>query len=97
MANSIKTLSGCSKLKDRSFKLDKKKINQKCSRRCSNVVKNGNIFMSFKKGKILSMGLFKEPNLCGYVPKPKSKSKSKTKKSKAFKKKQKLLMKKLFS
>ena len=89
MSKSIKTLSGCSKLEDRSLKWYKRKINQKCSRKCSNVVKNGNIFKSLKKGKEIEMGLFKVPNLCGYEHKTKSKSKtkSKTKKTKGIKKK----------
>ena len=80
--DTIKQISGCSKLKSRSTKHYKRKLNQNCSQKCKNAIKKGFIYKSFKKQPSGPFDIRdRNPDICGRVFKPLSQ------KEKAFKKK----------
>ena len=67
MTNYINTLSGCSKLKDRSLNFYGKQIKQNCSRKCKNALKKGYSFNSKKvaPSSDQQLNIRDSPNLCG--------------------------------
>jgi len=67
MTNYINTLSGCSKLKDRSLNFYGKQIKQNCSSKCKNALKKGYSFNSKKvaPSSDQQLNIRDSPNLCG--------------------------------
>jgi hypothetical protein len=61
----IKNISQCLKLKSRSKKHNGKKINQNCSKKCSNSLKKGLLYKSYSK--IPNLDIRDKPEtICGY-------------------------------
>ena len=78
MSKFINNLVGCSKLEDRSLTWNGKTINQKCSRKCENVIKKGSIFKLKKyPSSEREFDIRDKPNLCGYEHKTSKGIKSK--------------------
>ena len=76
----IKTISGCDNLKDRELNLNGVLIKQKCSIKCVNALKKGNIFKSIKTiPSVDHLNIRDKPNLCGYPYKSKSSNNNKSK------------------
>ena len=60
----IKNISQCLKLKSRSKNHYGKKINQNCSKKCSNSLKKGLLYKSYSK--IPNLDIRDKPEICGY-------------------------------
>lgn len=60
----IKNISQCLKLKSRSKNHYGKKINQNCSKKCSNSLKKGLLFNSYSN--IPNLDIRDKPEICGY-------------------------------